>query len=327
MKAKQPRQMAALRWLALLLTAALMTTVAACGKDKEDDPTTTQPPVTGEYSDVSNTAAGAGDIPAWSLEVRGVPTVTRFTSVDAQYLPKVEVSLTMQNEFGVSATRKYGGVTLRSILNQFYVPNVVSVAVTSMSGATATYPQDLAMHQDTVLAWEIDGVPIDTQHPLRMCPGAGGGTEMFVESVAAINVSPLDPSMTTTTLPTYGQIVDINGNPIPTISPTYPPYNPNANTYTMPPPIYNTTVSTAPPTTTRAPFVFTTKTGYNYVGPNTAAYTMPPTATPTTQTNPPTTAYSYDPFRPGGSPTTTAPTAPTAPSTAPTTAPTAAPTT
>ena len=323
MKAKQSWQAAALRWTALLLTAALMTAFAACGKKDEGDmPPTTGALVTGDLSTAADPAATASDIPTWSIEVRGVPTVNRFTSVDAQFLPKVEVKMTNQNQYGVSVTNTYGGVTLRSILNQFYVPDVVSVVVTSMSGSTATYPRELAMHQDTVLAWEIDGTPIDTQYPVRMCPGAGGGTDLFVESVAAIVVSPLDPSQTTTVpFTTYPLGLDNSGNPPSSyVMPTN--YNP--------PPVYTTVqptdangnpITTAAPTTARTTRVFTTRAPYVYVGPPTAAVTQATTTVTATQTNGPTTSTSYNVFGPGGynpPPTTIAPTTTTAPTTAPT---------
>lgn len=283
--------MAALRWTALLLTAALVVTFAACGgKGGEADPSGLQPTTAGDLT-TSLPALVTEEIPAWSIEVRGVPTVTRFTSVDAQYLPKVEVSMTMQNQYGVSVTNRYGGVTLRSLLNLFYVPDVLSVIVTTKDGATVTYPQHMAMAADTVLAWEIDGAPIDTpQNPLRMCPGSGGGTDMFVDGVAAIVVSPNDGSVTTT----------LPDDPFSTLSSTFPPFDPNANTYTLPPTIPYTTEATEPTTTTTTRSTRTTRPSrppYIYTEPPTKPTTQRPTTSTSASTSTSSTSSVYDPFR------------------------------
>jgi len=282
MRAKQPRHLA-LRLGALLLTAALIVTLAACKKSDGPDETTTAP-TTGDAS--ITTAAGVSpisiaEIPAWRIEVRGVPNVTSFSSVDAQYLPKVEVEMTTMNN-GFNVTNRYGGVTLRSILNLFYVQNVLSIDAIAMDNRTVTYPSALAMAGDTVLAWEIDGVPIDTQNPLRLCPKTGAA-DMYMNNLSALNIVPLDGTVTTT-IPTTGPLLDLNNNPITAPPTTWSSYT----TSIYIPPVTAPTDPTTTTTTTTTNPSRTLRPGFNvggYTGPPTT--TKPPTTAPTT---PPVTA-------------------------------------
>ena len=280
MRAKHPRQSLLLRIGALLLTAALIFTLAACKSSDDDGDTTTVPTTGGEAVTTTTGAAPAtlADVPVWHIEVRGVPNVTSFSSVDAQYLPKVEVEMTTMNN-GFNVTNRYGGVTLRSILNHIYVPNVLSVDAISMDNKTVTYPQQLAMAGDTILAWEIDGVPIDTPNPLRICPKSGAA-DMYMDNLSVLNVVPFDGTVPTT-ITTTGPIIGSDGNPIITVPITIPS-NFTTNTYnTYIPTTTATTESTTTTTTT------TTKPGWSLGSTfNKEGYTGPPTTTKTTTAEP-----------------------------------------
>jgi len=183
------RKIRLIQWLALLLAGALLFGFAACNRTPDvpatEPPTTTEVPTTTEPP-----TTDASAVPGfWSIEIRGVQGVSTFTSEDARILPKVQMEMTSTNlETGLSAKVKYGGVTLRSLLTNFCgVQGVTSVTVTSISGVSAVYSAAMAMAEDTLLAWEVDGAPIDADPPLRMCPKSGT-PEMLVRQVSSLNV-------------------------------------------------------------------------------------------------------------------------------------------
>jgi hypothetical protein len=276
-----------MRAAALLVTAVLVVTFAACGKkDKKDDPKTTAASLAATTPEA---AAVAADIPAWRIEVRGVPTITSFTSVDAQYLPRVEVEMTSVNALGITVTNRYGGITLRSMLNLFYVQDVVNVTVTAMDGSAKEYPQFVAMAADTILAWEVDGAPLETNPPLRMCTKSGE-SDLTVDMVSAVSIVPLTPDMTTT-MPATADIPMLTYPVDPGTYPALPPVAPNNNT-TKPTTTEATTTTTTTTTTTKT----TKPTGasYVYIGPDGADSTTTTTTTTTKTSASTTTTASTD---------------------------------
>lgn len=265
-------------WLALLLAGALLLGFAACGGTKPvDAPTSaTQPLSTAGYEEPSSEDA-TEEPAAWRVEVRGVPGIVKFDSADAQALPKVEAEMTTTNTSGFTVTNRYGGVTLRSLLAYLGVQYVSTVTVSSLDGNAVTYNAEMAMADNTLLAWEMDGAPIDAEPPLRMCPGSGPA-EMYVKLVSSITVMALSPDQVTTTAPTL---------PF-----DYSHYVWPSNYYDPPqPPVYTTwrttTRTTAPVTTSSNPTVTTTA-----FSTDTTA-TTEPTTTATTTTA--TTRYTYPP--------------------------------
>jgi DMSO/TMAO reductase YedYZ molybdopterin-dependent catalytic subunit len=193
--------------LAVLLTGATLFALGACNKKGNGkEKTTARESTTTELQFTAVTDAPVAAAPgSWRIEIRGVDTVTQFTSEDAKYLPKMELEMTTTNSSGFTVTNKYGGITLRSLLSFCNVTNVSNVAVTSIDGYAANYNAAMAMAEDTLLAWEMDGAPIDTEPPLRMCPRSGTA-EMYVQLVTSISVSVLPPEQLTTTTPsTYAE--------------------------------------------------------------------------------------------------------------------------
>ncbi|MCL1952114.1 MAG: molybdopterin-dependent oxidoreductase [Oscillospiraceae bacterium] len=247
-----------IRWLALLLTGALLLCFAACTKKQPKDP---PPEETTESTEKSTTTTEAPTITeapvgSWRIELRGVPNVLFFSSEDAQYLPKVQIEMTTTNlETGLSSKDTYGGITLRSLLNYCGVQNVVSVTVVSVLGPSAVYNETMSMAEDTVLAWEKDGAPLDFDPPLRMCPRSGTA-EMFIKQVSSINVVPSAgvPETVTWSEPPPG-----NNDPAPTTWGT--------TTWATVPTTETTTTTTTTTTVSRTPW--TTITFPPYVGPST----------------------------------------------------------
>jgi len=262
MMMKKPRL---ITWLALLLTAALLLGLAACGKEKDNDD-----PTKGETTAGELTLDAAADPGAWRIEVRGISGVDAFDSADAQWLPKVEVEMTTTNSSGFTVTNTYGGVLLRSVLDYFGVQFVAGVTVISMDGNEVTYTHDTAMAADTLLAWEMDGSPIDAQPPLRMCP-ASGTPEMVVKLVSAINVRPRTAEQTTTEAHTTTQSTQC-----PYVDYTIPP-----NFFDPPPDFPSVTTTTAAPS---ASVIASTD-------PTEPSSTEAPTEAPTGSTKRPTVSY------------------------------------
>ncbi|MCL2494216.1 MAG: hypothetical protein FWE98_00995 [Oscillospiraceae bacterium] len=292
-----------IQWLALLLAGALLFGFAAC--NRTPDFPTTEPPTTTEVP--TTTEPPTTDVSAlpgfWSIEIRGVQGVSTFTSEDARILPKVQMEMTSTNlETGLSAKVKYGGVTLRSLLTNFCgMQGVASVTVTSISGVSAVYSAAMAMAGDTLLAWEVDGAPIDADPPLRMCPKSGT-PEMLIRQVSSLNVVagpeiqttyatyPTPPmgytndynytTSTRTTTRTAWPTYDASVSGIDQFTTTTPPTDEEGNPITEEP--TTTVTTTTAPTTTRT--TTTTKkptTPYTYVQP-----TSRTTRTTTTTTKP-----------------------------------------
>jgi len=275
--------------MALLLAGALLLGFAACRDNSSKDPT--QPLVTTtDPFDFTTTEPPTTTEPVthgfWNIEIRGVPNVMSFNSQDAQYLPKVKVEMVSTNlETGLASKVTYGGITLRSLLSFCGVQYVSSVTVASINGS-AVYNPVMAMAEDTILAWEVDGALIDDDIPLRMCPKSGT-PEMLIRQVSSINVIIGQPEITT--LPTYatppmGHTNDYNyttttrattwgtlPSSVPGVDPpTAPqPTNPDGTPITTAAPTTATTTTMRPPTT-------------KYV------YTQPTTSTRATTTTKPT---------------------------------------
>lgn len=273
------------RWMALLLTGTALLTLAACKKKGDDKPTLA---TSAAAETTAANATSAPEIASWTIEVRGVPNVTQLKSLEAQYLPKLEVDMTSTNAEGFTVTNRYGGVTLRSILGYFGVPDAATVEVVSIDGSKAVYTQNIAMAEDTLLAWEIDGKPIDTSPPLRMCPRTGS-PDQYVKLVSAINIVPLSAAQTTTDPGSYVDLYSSTYPPFPTY--TYPVSqyigtNPKTTTTTT----TTSTTTTAPTTTTASTTTATTTTtratygSYSYPGPANPSGVFNTTTTTTTAT-------------------------------------------
>ena len=278
-----------IQWMALLLTGALLLGFAACG-DRSKEPATEPPETTIEEPTTEEPTTPVSVIPGfWSIEIRGVPNTYVFTSEDAKFLPKVEVEMSTTNvATGTTSKYKYGGVTLRSLLSFITVQNVSYITVSSQS-SSVTYSAAMAMAEDTILAWEIDGALIDADIPLRMCPKSGTA-ELFVSQVTSLNiVVSLEPPTTTYADPPTGN----NSQPPwsnstqKTTWPTYESYDPP----TMPPQTdADGNVITTEPTTDSTTSTYTTSkiTSSRYRPEDyTAGPTQPTTTTTTTSSTKP----------------------------------------
>lgn len=157
--------MAQKRLLTMMMVLCLVLALAACG---------------GGETEV--------DIGTWSVAVEGVEGVTAFTSDDAKALEFVTAEMTITNKNGESTTTEFTGVTLKSLLASIGVTEVTGVTVESSDGFGTEYNSELAMADDTLLAWHKDGEVFEGEPPLRMCPGQGTGNQ-YVKNAAKIIVN------------------------------------------------------------------------------------------------------------------------------------------
>ncbi|MCL2671831.1 MAG: molybdopterin-dependent oxidoreductase [Clostridiales bacterium] len=133
--------------IALLLLAALMVLTLACTGPK-------LPEV---------------EIPAWSFTVVTADGEKVFTSADAAKLEIVTLEVTTTKD-GVESTDIYVGVRLADILAAVGVADCSGVTIVAADDYEVAYERDIALANDTILAWERNGAVIDTEPPLRMVP-------------------------------------------------------------------------------------------------------------------------------------------------------------
>jgi DMSO/TMAO reductase YedYZ molybdopterin-dependent catalytic subunit len=268
--------------LVALATMIVVFSFASCGDEKpangkEGTTTTPNPFLSTTAPPTTTTAAPAG----WIVEIRGVTGISQLNNMDVTYLPKATIEMVSANELNLSVNNRYTGVTLKSIVQWCGIAAVQSVTVTSLDNYTVVYDPALAMADDTILAWEMDGAAIDSSPPLRMCPKTGA-QNMLVKGVSSITIVPQDPALTTTT-------------PLPTTSVTYYPsgyqssyvYYPPATTSrtsttsTTTLPTTSTTTTTTTTTTTKTT---TTTRSHSYTFPGPGNVTLPGASSTTTAT-------------------------------------------
>lgn len=157
---------------------------AACSDDNDSDATTTttETNVSSESTNNSDTA-----IPEWVFTIETPDGEKQFTSNDVAALEivTIEVTTTKNDE---TTTRTYTGVKLADILAAVGVSEYSSITVVAADEVTAEYSQELAMADDTILAWEQDGEAIVTEPPLRMVPKQGENNQS-VKSVVKVIIN------------------------------------------------------------------------------------------------------------------------------------------
>ncbi|MDR3312891.1 MAG: hypothetical protein LBS96_00360 [Oscillospiraceae bacterium] len=275
-----------IRWAALLLAGALIFAFAACGEKDNDPGASVSSSVNGgeaAYTEPTEPTVlpVVNDPNAWRLEVRG-GNISEFTSNDAKYQTLYQnLSMTVTDvNYGVTTTHQYTGITLKSILEFVGVPpyRVQSVTVTSVTGKSVNYSAALALDETTLLAWEEDGAPIQTNPPLKMCP-KNGSLENYVDLCASITIQTLAPGQT---LPGQQPAED---DPLQPTSPT----TTTRNRWTLGTVAYPTLSSQYSPittkkTTTRTTAATTRTTGVGTTLPGNSVSTTQPSGTtvPTT---------------------------------------------
>ena len=88
-------------------------------------------------------------------------------------LDSVTVQATVTDSSGFPVACTYSGAKLSDILLSAGVTQLSQVAVSGADGYAVLYSRSLALAEDTILAWEKDGEPINGNPPLLMIPVQG----------------------------------------------------------------------------------------------------------------------------------------------------------
>ena len=156
----------------ILLILAIILTVTACNP-KTDEPAE------------SNETANIGE---WKITIVTSTGEKEFTSADAKKLTAVTLEATTKNKNGEEATSTYTGVKLSDILSHAGVTDFTNLTIEASDGFSAEYDKELALKDDTILAWEKDGKLLEGDNPVQMVPKTGFGNQ-FVKNTARIIVN------------------------------------------------------------------------------------------------------------------------------------------
>lgn len=114
-------------------------------------------------------AAGGADRPdpaTWRLRVGGdVERELEFDQASLQSRAPERHTYALECVIGWSATREWGGVPLRALLDQAGATGeVLAVAVRSTTGYEIALPPEAAWREGALVAWEVDGVALTPEH-------------------------------------------------------------------------------------------------------------------------------------------------------------------
>lgn len=134
-------------------------------------------------------AAESVNIGEWTLTIVTAEGEIAFTNEDAAELIPVTIEATTKNKSGEEKTSVYTGVKLSDVLALAEITEFTSLTITAADDFSAEYDSELALKDDTLVAWEKDGELMDGEQPLQMVPASGTGNQ-FVKSVKTITVNP-----------------------------------------------------------------------------------------------------------------------------------------
>jgi DMSO/TMAO reductase YedYZ molybdopterin-dependent catalytic subunit len=123
------------------------------------------------------------------------PLTITFSQLE-NYTPQtLEVTLSSSNPISDNGVFNYTGATLRTLLEQANLSaNATSVYIQASDGYGTTIPIQDAMNQNTIIAYQKNGVPLtalkdDGEGPLRLIIGSDPYAQRWVRGVVAIEVS------------------------------------------------------------------------------------------------------------------------------------------
>lgn len=154
-------------------------------------------------------AAGADTVPVgtWSVKILVDGKSHTVTSAEAAKLTTYTVKAGYTKN-GTTTSDDYTGVRLKDVLKSIGVTDVKNISTTSSDGYVMKVPYEeaLAMNDNTLLAWGMDGKAMDSSHgPVMLVPGGNDTTgSQFAKMVTTITVTgaTLAPTTTTTTTTT-----------------------------------------------------------------------------------------------------------------------------
>jgi hypothetical protein len=109
-----------------------------------------------------------------------------FSSTDAVALNLITMEATLRNSRGEESTNTYTGVKLADVLRAVGVSNFTGLSIIAADDFSVSYTRDLALADDTLIAWEVDGEVYTTEPPLRMAPKQGVGNQYIRQPVKIV---------------------------------------------------------------------------------------------------------------------------------------------
>jgi DMSO/TMAO reductase YedYZ molybdopterin-dependent catalytic subunit len=134
----------------------------------------------------------------WDLQITTLNgTTTNITYEDILALPKITVTAGLYCYGNIVASGDWEGARLSDILNQAGIdPSVLSIDFRAEDGYSVSMPINMAMRQDIIVAYELNGSPLS--ETLRLVvPGANGNGWISMITSITMSDSPLDESIST----------------------------------------------------------------------------------------------------------------------------------
>ena len=170
----------------LLITALLLMTVVCCAGGRA---ATAQPgaaPAASVPDSAVLESAALSPIPEWTLTIVTPAGEKLFSSADAAALNRITMEATIRNSRGEESTNTYTGVKLADVLKAAGVSDFSSLSIIAADDFSVSYTRDLALADDTLIAWEIDGEIPAYEPPLRLAPRQGVGNQYIRQPVKIV---------------------------------------------------------------------------------------------------------------------------------------------
>jgi DMSO/TMAO reductase YedYZ molybdopterin-dependent catalytic subunit len=93
---------------------------------------------------------------------------------------------TLRNSRGEESTNTYTGVKLADVLRAVGVSDFSGLSIVAADDFSVSYTRDLALADDTLIAWGVDGAAYTAEPPLRMAPKQGVGNQYIRQPVRIV---------------------------------------------------------------------------------------------------------------------------------------------
>jgi len=156
----------------------------------------------------------------WNLQIITLNgTTTNLTYEDLLALPQITVTSGLYCYGNIVASGDWQGARLSDILNQAGVDqSVLSIDFRANDGYSVSMPINMAMRQDIIVAYELNGSPLP--ETLRLVvPGANGNSWISMITSISMSDSPLDESISIpVSIPAY--VPNQTSSTTPTLQPS-----------------------------------------------------------------------------------------------------------
>ena len=109
-------------------------------------------------------------------------------STDCAALAEQNIEMALTNKNGESVTNTYTGYKLKDVLALVGAEPTDSIEAIAADGFSSEIPVDIAIADDTLLSYKLDGAPYESAQPVRLSPKSGAGNQ-FIKDLAQIIVN------------------------------------------------------------------------------------------------------------------------------------------